>query len=249
MTRVPRFDVLFEPLKIKKIVLIALIWSPVLYADNTVTMTLASDYLLSGVSQTQGSPAMQVAIDWLGEGGSYAEVFISSVDYFDEDDTYAEADFITGYVSSINETISIDAGLAYYTFHGHDDNSYKSSDFNFFELSLYTEFYQSTQLGVAYAENFLGVGVKSYAIELSHRFSMGAYDVMLIADRNLSSDKEKWDWFGENSYNHGAIHVTRNIDGFDCLLGVETTDVDSRSDPAGDAESVLFISVSKTVSF
>ena len=52
-------------------------------AQYSASLTLTSDYVWRGVSQTLGDPAVQGSFDYEHNSGLYAGVWASNVDFFD----------------------------------------------------------------------------------------------------------------------------------------------------------------------
>ena len=109
-------------------------------ADWSGTVSLNSDYTFNGVSQTQNNPALQGSIDYSADNGWYAGTWASNIDYAG-DETKLEWDGYTGYYQELTDSLSLDTGIAYYTYHGAD----YSSDYNYPEV--YASFNHGNKLG------------------------------------------------------------------------------------------------------
>ena len=82
-------------------------------------VTLVSDYIFRGVSQTQGKPTVQANLDWTHAGGAYLGAFGSGVSHAAYNNgSGAEIDVYGGYRHSLNADTVIDAGLVTYWFPG-----------------------------------------------------------------------------------------------------------------------------------
>mgnify|MGYP003556726457 CR=1 FL=1 len=91
-------------------------------------VTLASEYVFRGQSQTQEDPAFQASVDYAHASGFYAGIWGSSVDFTaedtlpeDEDGADVEIDYYVGFASDINDTFSYDVSGVYYTYPGAND--------------------------------------------------------------------------------------------------------------------------------
>ncbi len=195
------------------------------FADWSSTVTLASDYLFNGVSQTDEKPALQGSIDWSGASGLYAGGWASNVDF--GDDTNIEADIYIGYYTAINEAVNLDVGVAQYTYHGA----------NYSSEGDYTEFYAkwnfgATDLNFWYAWDYFGTGAGHYIVMLNHTFTLNDDLTVLIGiDRSTSLDDDKWQWeAGDDSYTHWQVTSNFSTSGFDFSLGVHGTDLDTYGD-------------------
>ena len=90
-------------------------------------VTLTSDYVFRGVTQTDGDPAIQATID-LGQGAFYAGAWASNVDF--GDDTDFELDLYAGWAPEWRDT-TFDLGVIVYTYPGATD---AAGDQDFVEL-------------------------------------------------------------------------------------------------------------------
>ena len=84
------------------------------FADFSGSVQTTSDYFWRGVSQTQGSSAIQGGVDY-SNNEFYAGVWGSTVDY--NTDTEMEYDFYTGYTVALDE-LAIDVGVIQYNYDG-----------------------------------------------------------------------------------------------------------------------------------
>jgi uncharacterized protein (TIGR02001 family) len=92
---------------------IALVSSPAL-AQTSASVTVGSDYVARGTSQTYNKPAITVYAEHQ-QNKFYAGGFAANVDF--DDGTKLEADILAGYRTSIGKT-NIDVGGIYITYHG-----------------------------------------------------------------------------------------------------------------------------------
>jgi uncharacterized protein (TIGR02001 family) len=218
------------------------------HADVSSTVNLTSDYTFNGVSQTNSDPALQASFDYAGDGGFYLGTWASNVDFGGSDDTNIEWDFYVGNYWQLSEKVGLDAGVAYYTYHGGDD----SSDYQYGEA--YTKFgYNSamgdTELNFWYAWDYFGTGAGHYIMMAAHTFTVSeGHNIRLSVDRSTSDDVSKWGWgknFDEESFNHYRIEYMTSFGGFDFNLAAEDTSMDYYLD----SESRVVLSVSRTFGF
>jgi uncharacterized protein (TIGR02001 family) len=208
------------------------------FADWSSTVTVASDYLFNGVSQTDEGPALQGSLDWSGAVGWYAGGWASNVDF--GDDTNIEADVYLGYYTAVNDTVNLDIGVAQYTYNG---ASY-SSDGNYTEI--YTKWnFGATDLNFWYAWDYFGTGAGHYIVMLNHTFTINDELTLLVGiDRSSSLDDDKWQWEpGSDSYNHWQVTSNFSTNGFDFSLGLHGTDLDTYGD------TTLLLTVARTFQF
>lgn len=82
-------------------------------------ITLTSDYLFRGVSQTTNKPAIQGGFDYAHSGGFYVGTWASSVDWVTtKDDNSMEIDLYAGYSGSLPADFGYDVGAITYYYPG-----------------------------------------------------------------------------------------------------------------------------------
>ncbi|ALS98571.1 TorF family putative porin [Lacimicrobium alkaliphilum] len=194
-------------------------------AEWSSTVTLASDYLFNGVSQTDEKPALQASLDWAGDSGWYAGAWASNVDF--GDDTNLEVDLYAGFYQDINDNVGLDLGVAQYTYHG---ASY-SDEGNYAEAYMLWAI-GNTELNFWYAWDYFGTGAGHYIVMLNHTIPItDDLSLLLGVDRSTSTDSDKFQWEeGDDSYIHWQATANYSISGFDLSLGVQGTDLDTYGD-------------------
>ena len=124
-------------------------------ADFSGNVTIATDYILRGVSQTEERPAIQGGFDAAFDSGIYAGIWASNVN-FDEatggaSNANAEMDYYGGYSGAIGCTdCTYKLGFVYYDYHG-------DPGLDYLELAGSLAFSGFT-LGVYYSNEYLGEG-------------------------------------------------------------------------------------------
>jgi len=212
-------------------------------ADLSSTVKLTSDYTFNGVSQTDNGPALQASLDYT-KGDFYAGTWASNLDFGSTDDTNLEWDAYVGNYWQLNKVVGLDAGVAYYTYHGDDASSgYKYGE-------AYTKFNFATDLGKSelnlwYAWDYFGTDAGHYIVMAAHTFTVSeGHDVRVSVDRSTSNDTVKWSWGnGDKSYNHYRIEYMTSWKGLDINLAAEDTSMDWDT-----ADSRVVLSISKTFS-
>ena len=111
----------FTSTHIFTVTIVAALYSSASFADWSANISAVSDYTFNGVSQTQNDPALQGGVDKAFDNGTYAGTWASNVDF--GGDTNLEWDFYVGRYQMLTETVSLDYGIAYYSYHGGDDSS------------------------------------------------------------------------------------------------------------------------------
>jgi uncharacterized protein (TIGR02001 family) len=210
-------------------------------AGVSATVTAASDYTFNGVSQTDNDPALQASLDYADDAGWYVGTWASNVDFGGADDTNIEWDFYAGQYFQLTDVVSLDAGIAYYTYHGDD----YSSEYKYPEI--YTKFgfandLGQTELNFWYTWDYFGVEADHYISMIAHTFTVAeGHDIRISFDRSTSMDKELWSWGEDSSYNHVRVAYMTSYAGFDFTLAAEDTDYDSKS-----ADARVVFSVART---
>ena len=113
-----------------------------------ITPAIVSDYRASGISQTLGDPAAQLAITLSHVSGVYAGVWTSNVDFGHGDDARQELEYYAGYYWQITDDISLDTFYTQYEFAG-------ASQYNQSDVQTTLDAY-GVLLGAKYASNMKG---------------------------------------------------------------------------------------------
>lgn len=87
-------------------------------ADFSGTATVTSDYVLRGISQTQGDPAVQLGGRLSFDSGFYAALWGSQVDFGPILGTDAEIDGVVGFNRTFAERWNVDLNLTRYFYPG-----------------------------------------------------------------------------------------------------------------------------------
>ncbi|MFY8275435.1 TorF family putative porin [Pseudoalteromonas sp. SSDWG2] len=216
--------------------------APAAHAEWSTTITGVSDYTFNGVSQTLNDPALQGSIDYAADNGFYVGTWASNVDF--GDDTNLEWDAYIGHYVELTDSLSIDYGLAYYSYHG---ASY-SSEGNYFEA--YANFAYQSELGTSelnfwYAWDYFGtdaghvISMLAHSVEVSPGHTLRA---SIDTSNSLDGDKFAWQDNGK-SYLHYRLAYQTSFAGFDFELAAEDTDIDSEY-----ADERLVLAISRTFS-
>lgn len=113
-----------------------------------INPVIASDYRASGISQTSGDPAAQLAITLSHLSGLYAGVWTSNVDFGHGDDARQEIEYYAGYYWQMTDDISLDTWYTQYEFAG-------ASQYNQSDVQTTLDAY-GVLLGAKYASNVKG---------------------------------------------------------------------------------------------
>lgn len=113
--------------KVSWMVVGALAFAPLLHAKEvtspwTGSVTLASDYIFRGISQTQHRPAVQAGIEYAHLSGFYVGTWASNVSWVRETnlkaDNSLEWDFYGGYRGALADDVTFDVGVLTYIYPG-----------------------------------------------------------------------------------------------------------------------------------
>jgi len=205
-------------------------------------VTLATDYVFRGQSQTQEDAAVQGGLD-LEYGGFYLGAWGSNVDF--GTDATAEIDYYGGYNFSLSEDLSLDLGYIYYSYAG-------ESDLNFNEVKAALSWKDLT-VGVNYSWDYLGQDpfgegdvdffyyFADYSIALPADFSLGLHVALNSADGNANNIAFEAD--GENEYTEWNASLGKSFLGVDFALTYWGTTIDG-SNEYGDDRVVFSVSKS-----
>ncbi|MBS1209321.1 MAG: hypothetical protein H6R19_1719 [Proteobacteria bacterium] len=94
------------------------------------SVSLVSDYIFRGQSQTWGKPAVQFGVEADHATGLYAGFFTSNVSDHWLPGASAETDFYGGYRNKIADTVGYDLGVIYYAYPGANWNKSAFSGYN-----------------------------------------------------------------------------------------------------------------------
>jgi uncharacterized protein (TIGR02001 family) len=191
----------------------------------TTQLTLATDYLFRGVSQTQTGPAIQGGLDIEHASGFYVGGFASNVDFAAPSDANIELDGLFGYRREIFG-IKFDLGAIYYAYPG---ASTQPHTLNYWEFALKaaSEIGPATLLGaIYYSPDFQlesGTGL----------YSEGGIDLKLPFDFVISGrlgyqSIDRNERFGLPDFWNWSLSASREVFGFTFSVGYYDTDISRR---------------------
>ncbi|MEM9234012.1 MAG: TorF family putative porin [Pseudomonadota bacterium] len=150
-------------------------------------VTLTSNYVFRGITQSDDGPAIQGGFD-VSAGGWYAGTWASSIDF--GDDTTMEIDFYGGYSGSLAENTSYDVGVIYYAYPDSPELATGTQDF--FEIyGGVSHSFGVVEVGgsIAYSPEFYGETGESLYYLASASYAV-AENVSLDATYGVSSFEE-----------------------------------------------------------
>jgi uncharacterized protein (TIGR02001 family) len=195
----------------------------------TTQLSLATDYLFRGVSQTQTNPAIQGTLDIEHSSGFYVGGFGSNVDFASPGDANIELDGLFGYRREIFG-IKFDIGAIYYAYPGASSQPYRLNYWEFALKGAYEIGPATLMASVNYSPDFQfqsgtafymegGADVKlPWSLVLSGRLGYQSID------NNVRYGlPDFWNW---------SIAISREFYGFNFSVGYYDTDI-SKSECAG----------------
>ncbi|MGY8813968.1 MAG: TorF family putative porin [Gammaproteobacteria bacterium] len=189
----------------------------------SANVTMASDYLYRGQSQTDNSPTIQGGFDYGHEAGLYLGTWASNVSFTDDG---AEIDFYGGYGGELDNGLGYDMTVIYYWYPG---TTKTSSGENFLEFGpslSYTfgsDFEPSVGVGLLYSDNWSfnsGTGTYIYGdlgFTLPNDFGLGFH----IGSQSINNEIA-WgtpDWLEYN------VSLSKSFMGLDFALTYSDTDL------------------------
>ena len=116
-------------------VLAGLAFASTAQAGTTGTLSLTSDYVFRGVSQTNQEPALQGGLEYAAESGAYIGAWGSNVSWLSDLSSTAapissslELDVYGGYRGKFSDSVSFDVGALYYWYPGDFPSGFNSAD-------------------------------------------------------------------------------------------------------------------------
>jgi uncharacterized protein (TIGR02001 family) len=131
--------------------------APLVHADWSASLTAASEYELTGISQSASRPVVQAGVLYFHDSGLYAGSWASSGIDFGCCDAGMELDYYIGYFRETGFGFSWDASLNDYTYPG-------SRDLGYTEAALAVTA-GGFSLRHAWSNDFLGTGRSGYYLE------------------------------------------------------------------------------------
>lgn len=199
--------------------------------EFSANVSITSNYLYRGISQSAEGPALQGGFDYEVDK-FYAGAWASSVEWTD---TSLEIDYYAGFTPSY-ENFNFDIGVIYYTY----PDAPSDPKQNFVELyagvSTTIEDLVEVGVSVAYSPEFYGeTGATFYpALDVSAPFAE-------IFSAGFHYGYQSFSDFDDASYSEYNFSVTASFEGFDFTVGYSDT-----SEEAGDENDSIFVSIGRS---
>lgn len=135
-------------------------------------LTLGSDYVLRGVSQSNGDPTVQAGLDYLHRSGVFAGLFAARTDYpdspFGSNPGDIELDAYLGFSRTAGRHWSWDAAALHYDF----PDSF-GFDYSYNELAANLHFRDLLRLGATVSNDAAASGASGWTAEFGARRAFG----------------------------------------------------------------------------
>ena len=222
---------------LKKTQLSALVAAVVLTGATTASaeisgnVTITTDYLFRGISQTAEKGAIQGGFDYAAESGFYAGIWASNVEFGTESST--EMDYYFGYAGAMGD-LGYDVSYIYFDYEGDEGFDYQ-------ELALGFS-YGDLSFGLNYSDEYLGDGGPTFYYPYVG-YSFALTEGLALDLHYGYSDTDEDGFFGEDdSYSDYSATLGFSAGGVDFGLTFAGTDLDD--EPLADDRLVFSISKS-----
>ena len=193
--------------------------APSAFADGhsphslSANVTLTSDYVYRGISQTNEGPALQGGFDYSHESGFYLGVWASNLEFNGptDNDPSLEIDVYGGISGEFQNGIGWDVGALYYAYP--DQNEDTANDYDFLEFygSLsYAWDAVEADIGVAYSADFYGENDEAIWWHGGLGIDMGMVNPYVqVGYQDVEGDKLTPNGF---DYTYYAVGVSTSVD-------------------------------------
>lgn len=187
-------------------------------AEVSGNVSLGTDYVYRGISQTSENPAIQGGLDIEGDSGLYAGIWGSNVDF----DGSIELDLYVGYGGSLSEAVSYDVGVLRYEYPDDEQGGAPESSFNEVYASLSMV---GLTLGLAWSPDFFlesdqgTYGYLDYEMTLPNEMGLAFHYGHQSIDDNVQ--------FGTPDYSDYSIGLSKSVADLDFSLTWYDTDLSS----------------------
>ena len=179
-------------------------------------VSIGTDYVYRGISQTNENATIQGGFDVVEGSGAYAGVWASNVSF----DGYIKVDLYAGYGGSLSESVGYEIGILRYEYPDDAQAGNPQSSFNEVYGSVSVG---SFTVGLAYSPDFFfesGAATYLYAdyeLSLPNNFGLSIHIATQAIDDN--------DQFGTPDYNDYSISLSRSMADLDFSLTWYDTDL------------------------
>lgn len=186
-------------------------------SNLTWNLSVTSDYVFRGISQSNRKPALQGGLDYaFGDSGFYVGTWGSNIDFQDSDGPDIEIDTYAGWNHDLSDDWNLDLMVTRYNYFGARD-VYGNVDYNeFIGKVAYHDMYTFT---VGYANDYANSGYSSLYYNLSGNWDVGN-DFTLNAGVGHTDFSD-----GVEGYNDWNIGLSRQFGPVEAALNYYDTNV------------------------
>jgi len=198
----------------------------------SANVSMGTDYVFRGFTQTSEDPTIQGGFDFNHEGGLYAGIWGSNVNFGSTDPAHLEVDYYIGFAGEASG-VGYDFSYIYYAYPGVDDNM--NYDFGEFKLGLS---YNVISAEYYYSNDFFG------GIGKAHYFKLGAdFEVGNGIGLGAHVGRQNFDDDASTDYTDYGVSVSKSMIGVDFGLNYTNTNLDNVDDVA---DGRVFLTVGKS---
>jgi len=203
-------------------------------------VSIGSDYVYRGISQTGENATIQGGFDVASENGLYAGVWASNVSF----DGSIEIDLYAGYGGSLSEGLDYDIGILRYEYPDDAQGGAAESSFNEVYGSLS---YSNVTLGFAYSPDFFAESDQATYVYIDYELPLNNDFGLSFHYGNQSIDDNGA--FGTPDYSDYSIGLSKSISDIDVSLTWFDTDLSSTECFGGgdDCDSRLVFALGKSL--
>ncbi len=152
---------------------------PASAAEFSGYLTLTTDYVWRGVTQSDGDPAAQLGGEVSFRSGVYAGLWGSTIDIDNGGNRQrdAEVNYYLGYGYDVSALWVLGASVVAYTYPGQTG----PIDYNYEEYALSVNYDDRAWLEYAYSADYWGLNIESHNVELISEWSAGEHLVLRAA--------------------------------------------------------------------
>ena len=154
-------------------------------------LTLVSDYVFRGATQSNGDPTVQAGVDYLHPSGVFAGAFAAHTDFpynsFGANPGEMELDAYLGYSRAAGRDWSWDVAALHYDFP--DSTGY---DYSYSELAANLHFRDVVRLGATVSDDAGAGGASGWTAEIELRHSLGTRFQLSGSLGHYEFDRTEW---------------------------------------------------------
>jgi len=133
--------------------------------DIEANVTLSTDYVFRGFSQTNEDPAISGGLDYGFEGGFYVGTWLSNVNFGEGSNTSTEIDLYAGYGFDVSENVALDFSYVYFVYPGETDS------LNYSEFVASVSF-SDLSFGLVYSPDYFGSDSDAFVLNADYSLSL-----------------------------------------------------------------------------